>query len=70
MRVKNFKVDDLVLRDAEASDPTNTGKLQPKWEGPYKVMKIVHPGTYKLSHINGSEVPNTWHGLCLRKFYS
>lgn len=28
-RVKNFGVGDLVLRDTEASDPTNTGKLQP-----------------------------------------
>ncbi|XP_074346651.1 uncharacterized protein LOC141685450 [Apium graveolens] len=33
-KVKNFQVGDLVLRDTEASDPTNTGKLMPKWEGP------------------------------------
>ncbi|XP_074377810.1 uncharacterized protein LOC141719337 [Apium graveolens] len=26
-RVKNFQVRDLILRDTEASDPTNTGKL-------------------------------------------
>ncbi|KAL8103719.1 hypothetical protein AgCh_028066 [Apium graveolens] len=33
--VRNFQVGDLVIRDTEASDPTNTGKLMPEWEGPY-----------------------------------
>ena len=69
-RVKNFQQGDLVLRDVAASDPTNTGKLQPNWEGPYKVEEVLRPGTYKLSHLDGSEVPNTWHGLRLRKFYT
>ena len=68
-RVKNFQVGDLVLRDTEASDPTNTDKLMPKWEGPYRVKKVLRPGTYKLEHMDGSEISNTWHGLRLRKFY-
>nr|XP_017217204.1 PREDICTED: uncharacterized protein LOC108194776 [Daucus carota subsp. sativus] len=68
-RVRNFQIGDLVLRDTEASDPTNTGKLMPKWEGPYKVKEVLRPGTYKLEHMDGSEVSNTWHGLRLRKFY-
>ncbi|XP_074351525.1 uncharacterized protein LOC141690643 [Apium graveolens] len=68
-RVKNFQVGNLVLRDIEASDPTNTGKLMPKGEGPYKVKEVLRPGTYKLLNMDGSEVPNTWHGLRLRKFY-
>ncbi|XP_074337420.1 uncharacterized protein LOC141674608 [Apium graveolens] len=58
-RVKNFQVGDLVLRDTEASDPTNTGKFMPKWEGPYKVKKFLRPGTYKLMNMDDSEVPNT-----------
>ncbi|XP_074377675.1 uncharacterized protein LOC141719189 [Apium graveolens] len=58
-RVKNFQVGDLVLRDIEASDLTNTEKLMPKWEGPYKVKEVLRPGTYKLMNMNDSEVPNT-----------
>ncbi|XP_074374866.1 uncharacterized protein LOC141716103 [Apium graveolens] len=58
-RVKNFQIGDLVLRDTEASDPTNTGKLMPKWEGPYKVREVLRPGTYKLLNMDGSELPNT-----------
>ncbi|XP_074323487.1 uncharacterized protein LOC141660402 [Apium graveolens] len=68
-RVTNFQVGDLVLRDTEASDPTNTGNLMSKWEGPYKVKEVLRPGTYKLMNMDESEIPNTWHGLRLRKFY-
>ncbi|XP_074377983.1 uncharacterized protein LOC141719499 [Apium graveolens] len=68
-RVKNFQVGELVLRDTEASDPTNTGKLMPRWEGPYKVKEVLRPGTYKLMNMNESEIPNTWHGLRIRRFY-
>ncbi|XP_074352311.1 uncharacterized protein LOC141691471 [Apium graveolens] len=68
-RVKNFQVGDLVLRDTEAPDFTNTEKLMPKWEVPYKVKEVLRPGTYKLLIMDGPDVPNTWHGLRLRKFY-
>ena len=36
---------------------------------PYKVKEVMHLGIYKLNHMDDSEVPNTWHGLTLRKFY-
>ncbi|XP_074362421.1 uncharacterized protein LOC141702693 [Apium graveolens] len=67
--VKYFQVGDLVLRDIEASDPTNIGKLIPKWERPYKVKEVLRPGTYKLMNMDDSKVPNTWHGLKLRRYY-
>ncbi|XP_074323242.1 uncharacterized protein LOC141660177 [Apium graveolens] len=68
-KIKKYVVGDLVLRDIEASDPTNQGKLQPNWEGPYIVKEVLHPGTYKLNYLSGTEVPNTCHGTRLRKFY-
>ncbi|XP_074337410.1 uncharacterized protein LOC141674598 [Apium graveolens] len=68
-KIREYVVGDLVLRDTEASDPTNQGKLQPNWEGPYTVKEVLRPGTYKLNYLSGTEVPNTWHGTRLRKFY-
>ncbi|XP_074359933.1 uncharacterized protein LOC141700056 [Apium graveolens] len=68
-RIREYVVRDLVLRDTEASDPTNQGKLQPNWEGPYVVKEVIRPGTYKLNYLSGTEVPNTWHGTRLRNFY-
>ncbi|KAL0439574.1 UNVERIFIED_CONTAM: Gag-Pol polyprotein [Sesamum latifolium] len=46
VKPRNFQVGDLVLRKAEASSPV--GKLDPKWEGPYKVVEIVNGRAYKL----------------------
>lgn len=68
-RIRTFSVGDLVLRATEASDPRHTGKLMPKWEGPYKIQDICCPGTYKLVRSDGTEVNNTWNADKLRKFY-
>lgn len=67
--VKTFLVGYMVNRETEASDPQNTGKLMPKWEGPYKIAEILRPGSYKLAKMDGTEVNNTWHGDNLRKYY-
>ncbi|XP_012856960.1 PREDICTED: uncharacterized protein LOC105976225 [Erythranthe guttata] len=39
---RSFQIRDLVLRKAEASRPI--GKLDPKWEGPYKITQVVNNG--------------------------
>ncbi|XP_074347595.1 uncharacterized protein LOC141686459 [Apium graveolens] len=66
---RSFGVGDLVLRELAASMPAKQGKLQPNWEGPYKMIEIVHPGTYKLETLSGEAIKNTWHASRLRKFY-
>ncbi|GAV58250.1 hypothetical protein CFOL_v3_01784, partial [Cephalotus follicularis] len=55
---KPLRVGDLVLRNAAISDPTSTrGKLAPNWEGPYKVKKILRPGTFKLETLGEKRYP-------------
>ncbi|GAV81642.1 hypothetical protein CFOL_v3_25096, partial [Cephalotus follicularis] len=47
-----LKERDLVLRNAAVADPTGTkGKLAPNWEGPYKVKRVLRPGTFKLETL-------------------
>ncbi|RRT35065.1 hypothetical protein B296_00057118 [Ensete ventricosum] len=61
---------DLVLRRVEVSDPGCTrGKLAPRWEGPYRVTRVIRDGTYILSTMKGKELPQTWHVSNLKKFY-
>lgn len=60
-RIRKFEEGDLVLRAMEASDPRHTGKLMPKWEGPYKIKHVLRPRSYKLERLDGTEVNNTWH---------
>ncbi|GAA0142605.1 hypothetical protein LIER_03464 [Lithospermum erythrorhizon] len=70
-RVKNreFMVGDLVVRMYAIAHPNCKNKLSPKWEGPYKVTKVVGPTTYELSHINGKPINHTWHATKHRKYY-
>ncbi|XP_074323773.1 uncharacterized protein LOC141660685 [Apium graveolens] len=59
VKVKQFLVGDLVLRDSAASQPTITGKFKAPWEEPYQVTGVVAPGTYRLSTLEGTPIKNT-----------
>ncbi|KAL0288680.1 UNVERIFIED_CONTAM: hypothetical protein Sangu_2646600 [Sesamum angustifolium] len=61
-----FQAGDLVLMKAEAFGLV--GKLDPKWEEPYKVVEIVNGGAYKLQKIDRKKVPRTWNVANLKKF--
>ncbi|XP_074326740.1 uncharacterized protein LOC141664684 [Apium graveolens] len=81
MEVNNFGLRDnvdLLEEEREAAHqknelaafmPTRQRKLQPNWEGPYKVVEVVRLGTYKLETLAGEDIKNTWHASHLRKFY-
>ncbi|GJR86177.1 reverse transcriptase domain-containing protein [Tanacetum coccineum] len=69
VRNKQFKVGESVLRKNELLKVENTGKLGPKWEGPYEVVKTYGTGAYKLWSMEGAKIPRTWHSSNLRKYY-
>ncbi|KAL2240957.1 UNVERIFIED_CONTAM: Retrovirus-related Pol polyprotein from transposon opus [Sesamum indicum] len=52
MRRESLQVGDLVLRKVEVSK--HVGKLDPNWEGPFKVVEIIGKGTYKLQDVQGN----------------
>ncbi|GAA0144277.1 hypothetical protein LIER_35900 [Lithospermum erythrorhizon] len=60
---------DLVLRLYSITHPKNKDKLSPKWEGPYRISKMIGPGTYKLEKLNVDAIPRTWHASNLTKYY-
>ncbi|RWW04819.1 hypothetical protein GW17_00031933 [Ensete ventricosum] len=60
----------LVLRKAEVNDLEHSrGKLALRWEGPYRVVRVIRDETYTLAAIDGEVLPRTWHVSNLRKFY-
>uniref|UniRef100_A0A804HWW3 Uncharacterized protein n=1 Tax=Musa acuminata subsp. malaccensis TaxID=214687 RepID=A0A804HWW3_MUSAM len=70
VRPRPIKLNDLVLCKTEVSDPTRArGKLAPKWEGPYRVVEVIRPGTYRLATMDGSSLPRAWNVQNLRKFF-
>ncbi|XP_071739841.1 uncharacterized protein [Rutidosis leptorrhynchoides] len=69
VRVRTYKVGDLVWRNNQASRAQNTGKLGPNWEGPDKVIGISNTRTYKLAELKGNPIKQAWHATALKKCY-
>lgn len=70
VKPRSFRVGDLVLREVTlATKELNAGKLAPTWEGPYRVIKVVRPSTYKLEMLDGRELPHPWNAEHLKKYY-
>jgi hypothetical protein len=67
VRRRDFIKGDLVLRLRQ--DNRGCHKLSPPWEGPYVVVKVLKPGTYKLANEDGEELTNAWNIQQLRRFY-
>ena len=41
----------------------------PKWEGPYRVMRVTRPGAVRLETEDAIPVSNSWNIEHLHKFY-
>jgi hypothetical protein len=67
IRRRVFSEGDLVLRLRQ--DSRGRHKLSPPWEGPYVVVKVLKPGTYKLANEDGEELTNASNIQQLRRFY-
>jgi len=44
-------------------------KLSAPWEGPFIVIEVIGPATYRLKWGDGSGVPNPWNIEHLWRFY-
>jgi transposase InsO family protein len=64
---RDFDGGDLVLRLRQ--DNRGRHKLSPPLDGPYVVVKVLKPGTYKLANEDGEELTNAWNIQHLRHFY-
>ena len=64
---RSFAVGDLVLRKKQKTEGLH--KLSSPWEGPYIIKEVTRPGSYRLSDLEGVDVPNSWHIEHLIHFY-
>jgi protein-tyrosine-phosphatase len=67
IRRRDFNEGDLVLRLCK--DNRGCHKLSPPWEGPYVIIEVLKPGTYKLAKEQGEILSNAWNTQQLRRFY-
>ncbi|KAL0444493.1 UNVERIFIED_CONTAM: hypothetical protein Slati_2172000 [Sesamum latifolium] len=67
VKARSFQVGDLVLRRVDTLKPVE--KLDPTWEGPYKVTGIIGRGAYELEDPEGRALPRPWNIYNLKKYY-
>ena len=68
VKTRVYRPGDLVLRNVRATEK-HVGKLDPNWEGPYRIRTLLGPSTFKLEHLNGDRIPRTWNAEHLRPYY-
>jgi hypothetical protein len=67
VRERSFNVGDLVLRHIRSTK--GIPKLSAPWEGPFIVIEVVSPLTYRLQWADGQGIPNVWNIEHLCSFY-
>ena len=70
VRHRRFKEGDLVLRKVfQNTAERNAGKLGANWEGPYKVIKVVRPGSYQIANMLDLKIQRACNAMHLKKYY-
>jgi hypothetical protein len=64
----SFSISDKVLYYNAAQEKQWTGKLNPKWSGPYYVHQILMNGSYKLRTIEGNVLRTPMNGNLLKMY--
>jgi hypothetical protein len=67
VHARSLEEGDLVLRHVQSAKGSN--KLTPKWEGPYRVVRVTRNGAVRLGPEDGIKVQNSWNIEHLRKFF-
>ena len=67
IRHQTFAVGDLVLHHIQSGEGQH--KLSPPWEGPFMIVEVTRPGSYRLTQMDGTPVGNSWNIEHLMKFY-
>ncbi|XP_070015960.1 uncharacterized protein [Nicotiana sylvestris] len=69
-RLRFFKIGDFVLKKVfQFTKASNSGKISPTWEGPYRVRDIAGKGAYVLETMDGKVLPLHWNAVHLKKYY-
>ena len=66
VRLKTFEPGDLVLKRVF---PPST-QLSPKWEGPYTIERKLDTTAFKLTTVDGEEIPRAWNAQHLWRYLS
>ena len=70
VKTRPIKLGVWVVRKVETTGLSHLkGKLGANWDGPYKVTKVIKPGTFRLENPEGIPLARPWNADNLKKFY-
>ncbi|XP_057246762.1 uncharacterized protein LOC130589512 [Beta vulgaris subsp. vulgaris] len=70
VKTRPIQLGDWVVRKVEATGLSHLkGKLGANWDGPYKVTKVIKPGTFQLENPEGIPLARPWNLDNLKKYY-
>ena len=70
IKPRSFQVGDLVLRKMVTNTKNpNDCKLEPNWEGPYRVTSFARVEAYRLEDMDGKPVLRPWNICNLKKYF-
>ncbi|XP_074337439.1 uncharacterized protein LOC141674629 [Apium graveolens] len=70
VHIRTFRVGDMVLREMfQNTVDVMAGKFADTWEGPYFIDVVVGRGAYRLSTMDGAQVPRSWNPLHLKLYH-
>jgi hypothetical protein len=67
VKPKRIEVGDLVLLRSPRTEAS--GKLEPKWIGPFVVIEKTRSGSFCLADNEGRVLEHSWNADKLRHFY-
>jgi hypothetical protein len=60
IKEKKFKIGEKVLLKDMAKEKQWSGKLLPKWKGPYYIYNVIGNGAYRLRTLEGKVLKNPY----------
>ena len=69
-KIRAVPTEDLVLRKAFiTAHREGSKKMDPIWEGPYKISRVGGKGNYTFATMNDKEIEKQWNTYNLRKYH-
>ncbi|XP_075486192.1 uncharacterized protein LOC142525788 [Primulina tabacum] len=66
--IRDFQIGDLVMKKVNLAG--DVGKLEPRWEGPYKITRRVSSGSFYLENAQRHSLKRPWNVFNLKKYYA
>ncbi|KAM1476610.1 hypothetical protein FF1_038104 [Malus domestica] len=69
-KIWQFQSGDLILRKAFIiAQREGSKKMDPIWEGPYKISRVGGKDSYILATMNDKEIEKQWNAYNLKKYH-